>query len=177
MIFRNFVKYLSVLLVLSVFVTSCSKKEVSTSEKFAVDPGPVIKDAMKKGKFLILIFESESCQYCTKLNKEVLNSMDVKEAQIKNGVEIAIINVNGDRMVIDPADGTEMPEKMLAYVYRITGYPTIIVFDKNNNYKKLYVIPGYIPKEDFIALLDYLGTGCYKKGIDIRKFKENGNKC
>jgi thioredoxin-related protein len=167
---------LSVIFLLA--ITSCEKKgETGVSEKFAVDPGPVIKKAMEKKKFLILIFESEECQYCTKLNKEVLSDMKVKEKIIKNGVEIAIINVNGDRTVLDPENKKEMDEKTLTFIYRINGYPTIIVFDKNNKYKVLYKIPGYMPKDKFIGLLDYLGTGCYQKNIDFNKFLESGNRC
>ncbi len=160
-------------------ITSCEKKEGDSakSDKFSVDPGPVIKKAIEKNKFLILVFESEDCQYCTKLNKEVLSDMKVKERIIKNGVEIAIIDVNGTRTVIDPETGKEMDEKTLTFIYRISGYPTIIVFDKNNKYKVLYKIPGYMPKDKFIGLLDYLGTGCYQKNIDFNKFLNNGNRC
>ena len=169
-----FLFFISIFLLL----TSCEKKESgNTSSKFAVDPEPVIKKAMEKNKFLILIFESEDCQYCTRLNKEVLSDMKVKERLIKNGVKIAIIDVNGNRTVIDPETGKEMDEKTLTYIYRITGYPTIIVFDKNNKYKVLYKIPGYMPKDKFIGLLDYLGTGCYKKNIDFNKFLNSGNRC
>ncbi len=173
-------KVLSIFLSATVLflITSCEQKEkTGVSEKFAIDPGPVIKKAMEKNKFLILIFESEECQYCTKLNKEVLSDMKVKEKIIKNGVDIAIINVHGDRTVLDPETGKEMDEKTLTYIYRITGYPTIIVFDKNNKYKVLYKIPGFMPKEQFIGLLDYLGTGCYQKNIDFNKFLSSGNRC
>jgi len=178
MFFIKNLKFLGIFLSFLFLITSCEKKgETEVSEKFAIDPEPVIKKAMEKNKFLILIFESEDCQYCTKLNKEVLSDMKVKEKIIKNGVEIAIIDVNGNRTVLDPETGKEMDEKTLTYIYRITGYPTIIVFDKNNNYKVLYKIPGYMPKDKFIGLLDYLGTGCYQKNVDFNKFLNEGNRC
>ena len=174
---NKFKIFISLFLV-SLFILSCEKKEqTAKSDKFVVDPYPVMKRAMESGKFLIVVFESETCKYCERLNKEVLADMKVKEAMIKNGVEVAIVDVNGDRTVIDPPEKKEVNEQILAYLYRITGYPTIIVFDKDNNYQVLYKIPGFVDKENFLDLLYYLGTGCYKKNIDIRKFREMGRKC
>ncbi len=172
---KAFKIFLTILVVF--LISSCEKGKEAKSEKFAVDPYPVMKKAMEEGKFLIVIFESETCKYCERLNKEVLSDLKVKEAAIKNGVEIAIVDVNGDRTVIDPPEKKEVNEQILAYLYRITGYPTIMVFDKNKDYQVLYKIPGFIDKESFLDLLYYLGTGCYEKGIDIRKFREMGRKC
>ncbi len=174
-------KSLSVIftLMLVIILFSCNKNESSSSskvEKFKVDPLPVIEDAMKKGKFLILIFESESCQYCTKLHKEVLEDLDFKQKLIKNNVAIAIINVYGDREVVDPETRKYMNEQILAYVYRVQSFPTIIFFDPNKNYKKYAVIPGFINKQKFESILDYLGSGCYEK-VEYRKWLKNGEKC
>ncbi|MBK3333317.1 thioredoxin fold domain-containing protein [Persephonella atlantica] len=157
-----------------VFILSCQKEE--GSKKFAQDPEPIIQDALKNKKILILIFESESCQYCEKLHREVLNQPDFKEKKIKNGIEIAIIDVNGERMVTDPETGAKMEESALAFAYKVTGYPTIIVFDPKQNYKVLYYQPGFIPKQDFMDFLDFLGSGCYQK-TKFEQFIENGKKC
>ncbi len=146
------------------------------SNKFAVDPNPIIEDAIKNKKFLILIFESENCRYCEKLHKEVLSQPDFKEKKIKNNVNIAIIDVNGDRMVIDPETKEKMEESALALVYKVTGYPTIVVFDPKDNFKVLFYQPGFIPKKDFINILDYLGSGCYEK-IKFDKYIEKGKQC
>ena len=146
------------------------------SDKFAVDPNPIIEDALKNKKVLILIFESESCKYCEKLHREVLSQPDFKEKKIKNNIDIAIINVNGDRMVIDPETKAKMEESALALSYRVTGYPTIIVFDPKNNFKVLFYQPGFIPKKDFMDILDYLGSGCYEK-VKFDKYIEQGKKC
>jgi thioredoxin-related protein len=156
-------------------LSSCNKSEEKVN-KFKVDPLPVIEDAIKNKKFLILIFESESCRFCTKLHKEVLDTFDFKQKLIKNNVAVAIINVYGNREVLDPETRRYMNEQILAYVYRVQSFPTIIFFDPENNYRKYAVIPGYIEKERFFNILDFIGSGCYKK-IDYKKWLENGKKC
>ncbi|WP_456382749.1 thioredoxin family protein [Persephonella sp.] len=159
---------------ISIYLAGCQSGEKSS--KFTVDPNPAIEDALKNKKILILIFESEDCQYCTKLHKEVLDQPDFKEKLIKNNIKLGIINVYGDRMVIDPETGAKMEESALAAAYRVTGYPTIIVFDPKQNFKVIFYNPGYIPKKDFMDFLDYLGSGCYEK-IKFDKYIENGKKC
>jgi len=146
------------------------------SDKFAVDPNPIIEDAIKNKKVLILIFETETCQYCEKLHREVLSQPDFKEKKIKNNINIAIIDANGDRMVIDPETKTKMEESALALSYRVTGYPTIIVFNPKNDFKVLFYQPGFIPKKDFMDILDYLGSGCYEK-IKFDEYINKNKKC
>jgi len=160
---------------MAIYWVGCQKSEKSSS-KFAIDPNPIIEDALKNDKILILIFESENCQYCTKLHREVLNQPDFKEKLKKYNIDIAIINVHGDRMVIDPETGVKMEESTLATVYKVTGYPTVIVFDPKQNFKMVFYYPGFIPKKDFMDFLDYLGSGCYQK-IQFEKYIENGKKC
>ncbi|ACO04179.1 MAG TPA: peptide permease [Persephonella sp.] len=165
------------LIIIGIFTASCQQKtEGGVSEKFKVDPEPVIKEAMKEKKFLILIFESEDCKYCTKLHKEVLNDLDFKQSLVKNKTAIAIINVYGEREVTDPETKQKMNEQALTFAYRVQGYPTIVVFDPAKDYKPIYTIPGYVEKRDFISLLDFLGSNCYQK-VQYEKFVENGKSC
>ncbi len=162
-------------LVLMVLMFSCNKQ--NSESKFAVDPNPIIKDAIKNNKNLIVIFESETCQYCEKLNREVLKDMEVKQNLVKNNVEIAIVNVDGKRKVLDPEGKKEMDEQTMVAVYKVTGYPTIAVFIPDKNYELFGVIPGYIPKDYFIKLADYIGQKCYQKIDNFQKYIENGGKC
>ena len=166
-------KVLTIFLGMFIFI-SCQKE--SGVSKFTQDPDPIIRDALENKKILILIVESENCQYCDKLHKEVLDQPDFQQKKIKNGINIAIIDANGERMVTDPETGAKMEESALAVAYKVTGYPTIIVFDPEQNYKVLYYQPGFIPKQDFMDFLDYLGSKCYQK-IKFDQFVENNKKC
>ncbi len=167
------------LFLISFLIFSCEKGGTGKgSEKFKTDPEPIIQDAMKNKKFLFVIFESADCRYCEKLNREVLNKLDFKQKVIKNNGAVAIINVYGQREVTDPETGKKMTEEALALAYRVQGYPTIVVFEpkEDGKMKILYVIPGYIPKEDFEGLLEYLSSGCYKK-VKYPEFIKKGKSC
>lgn len=154
-------------------VYSCNQ---SKEPKFTIDPNSVIKPAMDKSKNIILLFESETCQYCDKLNRD-LKDIKVKETLIKNNIEIAIVDVNGKRQVIDPESKKVMDEQSLASIYRVTGYPTIAVFLPDRNYELFGVIPGYVPKEYFLKLADYIGTKCYEKVKSFQEYIDRGGQC
>jgi thioredoxin-related protein len=168
-------KFLAILLflVLPFILISC---ESGGENKFKVNPEPIINEAIKNKDYLILVVESESCRYCTKLNNEVLNDKEVKEEMKKNKVKVAIINAYGNRKITDPQSKEQIEEESFALAYRVQGFPTIIVFDPNDNFKMLYYINGYIGKEDFLGLVKFLGSGCYQK-IEYQQFVKNGMKC
>lgn len=161
---------------IALVIAACEKSSNQASDKFKNPPLPAMEEAMKNKQFLIVIFESENCRYCTKLNKEVLNDLEVKQHLAKNNVKIAIVNVYGKRKVVDPESKNDMNEQILAYVYKVEGFPTIAVFDPKQNYKLLWKITGYLPKDNFIAMIDYLGSGCYNK-VPFQKWVENKKTC
>jgi len=148
----------------------------SGDNKFNSDPEQIISEAIKNKDFLIVVVESADCKYCAKLNKEVLNDPDVKMQMEKNRVKVAIINAYGNRKITDPASKQKIEEESFALAYRVQGFPTIIVFDPNDNFKMLYYINGYIGKSDFIGLVKYLGSGCYQK-LEYKEFVNKGMKC
>lgn len=164
---------LPVLMFLAAVLYSCNQ---SKEPKFTVDPNSVIKPAMENKKNIIVVFESETCQYCEKLNKD-LKDIKVKENLIKNNIEIAIVDVNGKRQVIDPESKKVIDEQSLASVYRVTGYPTIAVFLPDKNYELFGVIPGYIPKDYFVKLTDYIGSKCYEKVKSFQEYIDKGGQC
>ena len=170
---KNIFSSFLVLLTALIFIIGCSE---SGKNKFTEDPEPKIQEALKNKKFLIVVVESESCRYCAKLNREVLKTVAVKERLAKDNVNVAIVNAYGNRMITDPKTGKKMEEEAFALAYRVQAFPTIFVFDPNNNFDILYVIGGYVPKKDFIGLLDFLGTGCYQK-IEYPQFVKNNSSC
>ncbi|NPA13465.1 MAG: thioredoxin fold domain-containing protein [Aquificae bacterium] len=169
-------KLLKIFLVILVLVFTACKDSGKTSEKFKEDPEPIIQDALKNKKYLILVFESESCKYCDMLNREVLFQPDFKQKAKENNVNVAIINVYGDRKITDPETKQKMEESALAVANRVYSYPTILVYDPNQDFKVVFRQNGVIMKKDFINFLEYLGSGCYPK-VEFEEFINNGKKC
>lgn len=158
------------------FIFSLTNCGSDGKDKFKVNPEEKIQEALKNNKYLIIIVESADCKYCEKLNREVLSSSSIKEKFIKNNIVYAIVNAYGQRKITDPMTKKEMEEEAFALAYRVQGFPTILVFDPTKNFELLTYINGYISKEDFGNLLDFIGSGCYKK-TDYETFIKNHKKC
>jgi hypothetical protein len=93
-------KFLGLLFVFILIFTGCQKS--GSSDKFKIDPEPIIQDALKNKKFLILVFESADCRYCEKLNREVLSQPDFKEKQIKNRYHNTVDNITDKVITLLP---------------------------------------------------------------------------
>ena len=158
---------------LFILILSCNS---SGNSKFKVDPEKKIQEALNNKKYLMIIVESADCRYCEKLNREVLKDVSIKEKLIKNNTVVAIVNAYGQRKITDPITRKEMEEEAFAIAYRVQGFPTILLFDPTKNYELLTYINGYISKQDFGNLLDFIGSGCYKK-TDYETFIRNNKKC
>lgn len=171
MFLRNILPVLALMVV--GLIQSCNQ---SKEPKFTVDPNSVIKPAMENNKNIIVLFESETCQYCDKLNRD-LKDINVMESLKRNNIEIAIVDVNGKRQVLDPESKKTMDEQSMASVYRVTGYPTIAVFLPDRNYELFGVIPGYIPKNYLVKLADYLGSKCYDRIKSFQEYIDKGGQC
>jgi len=113
-------------------------------------------EAMKKAKAedkpVVLYFYSKYCRYCDAMDKDVLFDTEIKKTLNEEVVYL--------RVDVDTA-------KQTARLYNVRGYPTTCLFNPAG--KGIVSIPGYIPKNDFKKILDYLAGKHYKK-MGIRDF-------
>ncbi len=122
--------------------------------------------AEKEGKYILIDFYTDSCGWCGKLDKEVYSNEGVKKIFLDKFV---IIKVDASSENKVEEDGKEITEKKLATLYQITGYPTIWFLESNHN--RIAPLPGYVPAEKFITVLNYISEGWYKK-IPFKEYVE-----
>jgi len=122
--------------------------------------------AEKEGKYILIDFYTDSCSWCGKLDKEVYSNEGVKKIFLDKFV---IIKVDASSENKVEEDGKEITEKKLATLYQITGYPTIWFLESNHN--RIAPLPGYVPAEKFITVLNYISEGWYKS-ISFKEYME-----
>lgn len=99
----------------------------------------------KEGKKIVLHFYASWCGYCKKMDKETFSKSDVAAFMNENFISIKL--------------DTDV-EKTLAQEYGVTGLPTTCFMDKDGT--KLQILPGYLPREMFLAYLKYIQADSYK---------------
>jgi thioredoxin-related protein len=115
------------------------------SPVLALDYDGALKAAKKENKAVLLYFFSKSCGYCTLMDKETLADKDVGSALRKDFV---FLRVDTDR-------STD-----LALLYEIRGTPSSWFLEPSG--KRILQAPGYIPRDDYRTLLEYVKGRHYK---------------
>ena len=99
----------------------------------------------KEGKKILLHFYADWCHYCKKMDSETFSKRDVADYMNRNFIPIRL---NSDT------------ETRLAQEYRVSGLPTTWFMDKDG--ERIQSLPGYLPREMFLAFLKYIHTDSYK---------------
>jgi len=127
MLKSNLVRMKFPLFIILVFIISITPVSFASWSNDAISG---LETAKKNGQLLLLQFYSETCHYCTKMEKEVLSEKQVEEMCEK--IECVKVNASSD------IEGIQLARKL-----GIRGYPTTVVMDGNGNLVSSFV--GYRP--------------------------------
>lgn len=117
------------------------------------------------GKYVILIFGKNNCQWCDLLKEDIKADKSTQEILAKN-FNSYYINISYSKQHTLEFDGKQiaMDTATLATQYRIRPTPTIVFLDKNG--QPIVIYPGYLPQDKFQVLLNFIASGDYRKAKD-----------
>ena len=120
-----------------------------------------VADAKKAGKKgVILYFGQKNCSYC-KAHLEYNWGDPYIVAYTRKHFDVVAIDVRGDRPVADINGKVYRTEKSYARTIKAQFTPTLIFYD--NYGKEILRLSGYHPPYEFVAALEYIADGYYKK--------------
>ncbi len=136
-----------------------------------VDLSDVFKDAAMikpDGKYMILIFEAETCPYCRKLELDIHNNKKLYD-ELKNDFTTYSLNASKNRLhkLMHEGKPMDVDTRTLIDIYNVTSTPTLIFADKKG--KSIFIVPGYMPTKQFLATLEFV-----KSGLWLGKDRKNG---
>lgn len=116
-----------------------------------------------ESKQLIVMFSDKNCYYCSKFIDETLPDKRVQEllkagyifVEIYPSNKVATLFMNGEEHKVSYDD--------LFATYGVNGTPTFWFFNENGD--ALTSLPGFVPANEFIQILQYLGEKAYANGI------------
>ncbi|MEW5735910.1 MAG: thioredoxin family protein [Thermodesulfobacteriota bacterium] len=115
-----------------------------------------IDTAGKNGKNLFIMFYTDWCGYCRKMNKETFQDKTVADLINRN---FTPVQVNCEK------------EKKTCDYYSINGYPTIAFTDSKG--KILRMAPGFLSPERMVPILKFMDSGAYKD-MDYATYIQKG---
>ena len=109
---------------------------------------------------VMFIFDSETCPYCEKMEKEL------NEVTFLNDIakKFDIYTIPRDDQKIYKIFGKDVSTQELQMSYRVKATPNIVIF--NNKAEKMFQIPGYISPLPLSKMLEFvigIDTGKHKK--------------
>ena len=128
--------------------------------------------AIKKNKLhkkvFLLHFYFPTCAYCIRMDKHVFNRKSVIN-YVNKHFHPVLIDIYGNKKILY-FNGVYLTEKQLAAKLNITGVPTDIFYSPY--YKKIFLLPGYWKKSDFMLVSRWIASGKYKIE-SLRKFSQD----
>jgi len=100
----------------------------------------------RQGKKIFLYFWAEWCSFCEKMEKETFNKSLVTSNLNKNFIPI---KVNSEK------------ERKTAFLYNVRGFPTSWFLTEDG--QKISNLPGYVPPDMFLRILEFIHSDSYKK--------------
>ncbi len=135
-----------------VFLYTCKSKKPDEEIKeiagpikwYSYDEGMAL--GKRQGKKMYIYFWAEWCTFCKKMEKETLNKSLVSSYLNKNFISI---KVNSDK------------ERETASLYYVRGFPTSWFLTEDG--QKISNLPGYVPPDMFLRILEFIHSDTYKK--------------
>jgi thioredoxin-related protein len=124
-----------------------------------------IAEAKAAGKPVLVDVYTDWCGWCRRMARDVYGRDDVRASLARRFVTIRL-----NAEAADPASyrGKTHTSRTLASGFRVTGYPTTVFLRPNGDH--LVNVPGYVPPERFLLLLEFIGDGHMDRGADFREF-------
>lgn len=129
-----------------------------------------LAEASKTGRPVVVDVYTDWCGWCKRMDRDVYAREDVREYLETNFVPVKINAESNEKATYL---GRDLTSRTLAAGFRVTGYPMTIFLRPDGQH--LVNVPGYIPHEQFMLILRYIGEGHMDRGVDFREFQKNAS--
>lgn len=107
------------------------------------------------------------CGWCKRMDRDVYSRRDVQDYLSRKFVTVRI---NAEHDDAASYAGRSYTSRTLASYFGVTGYPTTIFLASDGGH--LANVPGYLPADQFLQLLRYVGDGYMDRGVSFEDFKK-----
>jgi thioredoxin-related protein len=183
--YMNKVTILVMTLAVLFMVPSCSKSSEKEGEKPAGLKGEDIKitwhsfnEGLKlasgKKKHIVMDFYADWCGWCRKMEAEVFSDPEVA-AKLRDNYVCIRIHTDRDYNETIKYKNHVLTKQEFSMMLGVQGLPTVVFLDGQGNL--ITKIPGYINKDTFLPLLNYIREECYLKKVPFQDYMDGKAPC
>jgi thioredoxin-related protein len=137
-------------------VQSCSSKAGEGSPPWKT-LSQAVEGGATSGKIILVDVYTDWCGWCKRMDRDVYADASVGAYLEQNFV---IAKLNAESSTSHAFNGRNATEREIAKAWGVTGYPATVFL--TSKAEPITVVPGYIPRETFIKVLEYIHTESYK---------------
>ena len=123
-------------------------------------------NAKKENKSVLVDFYTDWCHWCKVMDEKTFNESKVKEKLEQRFVTVRL-NAE-DAKATATYKGEAYTNVQLTQAFDVTGFPTLAFLDSNGEI--ITTVPGYVPAETFIHILDFIDQKLYEKNVSFDDF-------
>lgn len=177
--------FLVSIILLAFLVGSCSSEAGSNADKAVSTEKSTKKEvkwigfneglakAQKESKPMLIDFYTDWCHWCKVMDEKTFSDSKVAAKLSDKFVTVRIDAEDGNSSV--QFKGESLTNIELTRAFQVSGFPSLGFLDAKG--EPITVIPGYIPPETFINILDYMDQECYKKQISFEDYLKKKEDC
>jgi thioredoxin-related protein len=129
----------------------------TTGESDWLGYSDAVKKAADTKRMVLVDVYTDWCGWCKKMDRDVYADDEVKAVLDKYFVTAKL---DAESATKHPFQGQPASERDIAKSFGITGYPTTLFLTEDG--EPITILPGYIPKETFLKVLEYIHTRAYE---------------
>jgi thioredoxin-related protein len=135
-----------------------------------MDFEPGIEKAAKEKKHSLIDFYTDWCHWCKVMDEKTFQEENVSSYLGQRFVTVRVDAENEKKSVQFKGKTYTYPE--LTRAFGVTAFPSLAFLNQNG--ELVTIIPGYIPADEFLVILQYIDQRCYEKNVSFQEFKETG---
>ncbi|MBN1348593.1 thioredoxin fold domain-containing protein [candidate division KSB1 bacterium] len=132
-----------------------------------------LKKAAKEKKNILVDFYTDWCHWCKVLDEKTFKDPQVSKKLADRFITIRINAESTTESV--QYKGNTFSNIELTQAFRVTGFPSLGFLNADGDV--ITLVPGFVPPETFIYILDYIDKECYKKQMSFEEFMKKKGEC
>ena len=124
-----------------------------------------LRQARSQKRPVLVDVYTDWCGWCKRMDREVYSRRDVQDYLSRRFVTVRL---NAESNEAANFDGKAYTARTLAARFGVTGYPTTIFLSARGGH--LGSVPGYLPADQFLLMLRFVGEGHLEKGEKFEDF-------
>ena len=127
--------------------------------------------AKKENKSVLVDFYTDWCHWCKEMDNKTFKEAAVAK-KLKDKFVTVRLNAEDANETVTYQDKKYSNVELTRH-FGVRGFPTLAFLDSNG--QVISMVPGFVPADTFIQVLDYIDKKCWQQDVSFDDFVKNGD--